>query len=327
MGKDYSIIAVVQDGRLAYEALLFMASLRAVEPDVPVLLFEPQPSPDWSGDPRVTDGALRQALRDLGAKIRPISQTSFGKTSFGQAYPNGNKVDALCAAPKGQNFVFFDTDTVFLKPLDIRFPFDAPTASLRREATWPKPGKFTRAEIWGALYSHFAIKIEPSIDATRHPDDWQRHLYFNAGFFCGADAQAFGQRLRDIMLEIARADLPELNGQALFPWLDQIALPLVIADHGGGRNDEIATAIDEELTCHWRVLGLAYAREAEWKLDCLERAAHDPRVKPLLETYPPFAALVYDGAGRKLRAELAGQSFASEQPLRKAIKAKGLWLR
>ncbi len=321
MTHDFSIIAVVQAGRLAHEALLFMASLRAVEPDVSVLLFEPQPGPNWRDDPRISDD-IRKTLLDLGADIQPIAQSTWG-----QAYPNGNKVDALCAAPSGRNFVFFDTDTLFLKPFDIEFPFIAPTASLRREATWPKPDAFSRAEIWSALYQDFGIDISPSLDATRDVDDWERNAYFNAGFFCGADARAFGQRMRAVMLEITNADLPELKGQALFPWLDQIALPLVIAERGGGRNDAIASAMDEDLTCHWRVLALAYAREAAWKLDCLEQVANSPAIKPLLEKYPPFAQLVFDGAGRQLRDDLAGQTFATEQPLRKAIRSKGLWLR
>ncbi len=319
---ELKIIAVVQDGRLAYEALLFMASLRAVAPDVEVLLFEPQPCAKWGSDPRISDPALRRALMDLGADIRPIPNSTWAED-----YPNGSKIDALAAAPAGQNFAFFDTDTIFLAPLDLEFPFEAPTGSLKRSASWPNPGPLSRDAIWRGLYDHFEVAFEGTLDDAHPPEDWQRYLYFNAGFFCGSDARAFGARLRELALEVARGNIAALDGQAIYPWLDQIVLPLAIAEAGGGRNAAVAHTIDEELTCHWRVLALFYAREAAWKLEAMERAARDPRICDLIAQYEPMRRLILEGEGQRMREGLKDQDFEDEAALRKAIKAQGLWLR
>ena len=48
----FNIMAIGQSGRLAYEAVLLAASLRATNPDFPGRLFiaEPQPGPLWKDD-------------------------------------------------------------------------------------------------------------------------------------------------------------------------------------------------------------------------------------------------------------------------------------
>ena len=321
MAQKYSIIAVVQNGRLAYEALVLAASFAVHNPRMVLTLMEPVPSGAWNEETRVPPD-IRAALLEFGVEILP-----FAAEHFGASYPNGNKIEALLSAPDGP-FVFVDTDTILLDSLDkVPFDFDYPTASMRREGTWPKPGAFSYEQIWRALYARFGVDFERSLDTHFGPEDWQRYLYFNAGFFCGSDASLFAKSLLRKALSVRDNPLPELAEQVIYPWLDQIVLPLTIAEMGGGRSDISPDWMDGTVSCHWRVLPLCYARERDDVVDFMEEICGDPRVKPLLERYEPFAKLVYGGQGRVLRDELAGQVFSDEKALRKAIKAKGLWLR
>ena len=122
--QAFNVMIVGQDGRLGYEAALFAASLRQSDPDFAGRLFvaEPQPGPLWKSDPRISSPELRALLADLDAEIVP-----FESRSFGSRYPQGNKIEGLFALPKGEPFVFFDTDTLVTGPLSsVPFDFDRP---------------------------------------------------------------------------------------------------------------------------------------------------------------------------------------------------------
>ena len=74
-----------------------------------------------------------KALNELDVGILP-----FVNNTLRQSYPNGNKIEALTHLPEGEPFVFFDTDTLITGPLSlVAFDFDRPSASMRREGTWP----------------------------------------------------------------------------------------------------------------------------------------------------------------------------------------------
>ena len=61
-----------------------------------------------------------------------------------------------------------------------------------------------------------------------------------------------------------RWDTPdELASQSLDPWLDQVALPLVIHSYGGGRPGPELAGLDGAITTHYRALPLLYARESD----------------------------------------------------------------
>ena len=99
-----------------------------------LLIAEPQPSPKWPNDPRLKPD-ICEDLEGLGAEIVPFSCKHFGAD-----YAYGNKIEMLFSPPKGEPFVFFDTDTLITSDLtNVPFDFDRPSASLRREGTWPKP--------------------------------------------------------------------------------------------------------------------------------------------------------------------------------------------
>ena len=326
-GQPLNILAVVQAGRLQAEAVLLAASLRRTTPEgVRLWLAEPQPGPLWPQDPRVQDPDARALLEELGATFLP-----FESRHFGAAYPYGNKIEALAALPEGEPFLFLDTDTLVLGDLtEVPFDFDRPTASSACEGTWPViqlygPGY---ARIWGALYDRFGLELETSLDRRWPAEHWRRYLYFNAGFFFYRCPREFGARFLQIARSIRDVPPPELVCQPLTPWLDQIALPLVIHGLGGGREALPAGMMDGSHSCHWRALPLLYAREPDATVALLEEIAAPNRVKRVLKDYEPFRRMIYQGKGRKVRAQFDRTDLPRpEARLRKMLKNRNLWLR
>jgi hypothetical protein len=324
---DFNLIAVAQAGRLGYEAVLLATSLRANSPGFRgrLMIAEPQPGPLWPGDPRIHDPAIRTYLQELGAEIVP-----FASQQFGAAYPYGNKIEALAAMP-AEPFLFLDTDTLILGELaDVGFDFARPSASMRREGTWPRielygPGY---AGIWGALYRRFGLDFASSLDQSQPEEYWERYLYFNAGWFYGADARGFGLQFLDIACAIRDDPPEELVLQSLDPWLDQVALPLVIHGLGGGRPGPELAGLDGEVTCHYRNLPLFYARESDRAVAAMEEIARKNRVKKLIRPYEPFRRFLYQGKGAEARALFDRDDLpAQEKPIRNRLNAAGLWMR
>ncbi len=325
--QRFNIMAVGQSGRLQYEAILLFASLRATNPDFPGRLFlaEPQPGPLWTDDPRITNPAIRAQLDSLGVEILP-----FESNAFGDSYPYGNKIEALFALPD-QPFLFLDTDTLITGPLNsVQFDFARPSASMRREGTWPVQELYgpSSAEIWRSLYDRFALEFDTSLDLT-HPDGyWQRYLYFNAGWFYYQSPHRFGERFLEYALSIRDNPPRELVCQPLTPWLDQIALPLVIHSFGGARPGPNLAGLDGGVTCHWRSLPLLYARESDAVVTLLEQICAPNSMKRLLRDYEPFKKLIYQGKGAEVRALFDRAALPRrEQMIRNTIKREGLWFR
>lgn len=324
----FNIVIVGQAGRLTYEALLFAASLRARSPDFAGRLFVtvPQPGPLWQRDPSLRDAEALAAFSRLGAEIVP-----FESKVFGQSYPYGNKIEALQALPKGEPFVFFDSDTLNTGDITtVPFDFDRPSASLRREGTWPKPTLYGPGytEIWRALYARFGLDFESSLDLSQPDEYWQRYLYFNAGFFYGSCPHSFGKRF-EVYARSIRDDLPlALVGQSLDPWLDQVALPLVIHSFGGGRDALAPGFLDGAVSCHYRTFPMLYARESDAVVATLEEVAAPNWLKKVLKTYEPIKRMVYQGKGHKVRALFDRAALPRrEQAIRNKIKSAGLWVR
>lgn len=328
VAKPFNVALVGQSGRLGYEALLFVASLRAKSPEFKgrVLIAEPQPGPLWPKDPRIDATDLREALSDQGAEIVP-----FDSLHFGHAYPYGNKIEMLTALPEGEPFVFFDSDTLITGELaDVPFDFARPSASLRREGTWPQlelygPGY---TEIWKSLYDAFGLDFETSLDLNEPDEYWQRYLYFNAGYFFGACPHVFGQKFLEYALAIRDNPPPALVCQSLDPWLDQVALPLVIHALGGGRDSGVHGLLDGTVSCHYRLLPLLYAREGQAVIDTLEEIASPNKIKKVLKAYDPIKRMLFQGRGAKVRALFDQDDMPRrEQAIRNRIKSNGFWMR
>ncbi len=327
--KSFNIMIVGQHGRLMYEAVLFAASLRHSDPkfDGRIFVAEPRPGPHWKDDPRIRNDAVKTLLtEDFGAEIRP-----FDSMHFGQTYPQGNKIEALFALPEGEPFVFFDTDTLVTGPLtSVQFDFDRPSASLRVEGTWPIPDLYGPgySGIWKSLYDRFGLDFESSLDPSQPDEYWRRYLYFNAGWFFFRCPHEFGRRFLDYALAIRSDPGEALAAQSLDPWLDQIALPLVIHSFGGGRQTVTEGLLDGDVTCHYRTFPLLYARESDRVIDLLEEVAAPNRVKKVLKQYEPIKRIVYQNRGAKIRALFDRDDLPSrEQVIRQRIKKAGFWMR
>ena len=326
--KPFNILIVAQAGRLQYEAILFAASLRTNSPDFAgkLVVAEPQPGPLWPRDPRLS-ADVRAVLEDeLGATVVP-----FESQHFGASYPYGNKIEALSCLPAGEPFVFFDTDTLVLDDITkVPLKFTKPQASMRRENTWPKLELYGPGynEIWGSLYRKFDLDFASSLDTSKPDEYWRRYLYFNAGWFFYKDPAAFGKRFAEYALAI-RDDAPgALVCQSLDPWLDQVALPLVIHSFKGGRNTLPEGLLDGTVTCHYRVLPLLYARESDRVVEVLESVAAPNKLKKVLKQYDPIKRMIYQKRGHKVRALFDRDNLPrKEQAIRNTIKREGFWLR
>ncbi len=325
--SDFDIVVVGQGGRLQYEAVLLAASLRANAPSFTGTLYiaEPQHTDRWHKDPRM-QGDIKTALHDLGAQILP-----FENKAFGEDYPYGNKIEALCALPEGRNFLFLDTDTLILGDIGkLSCDFTAPAASMRRTGTWPEeelywPGY---AATWKSLYDKFDLEFESTLDLDQPDEYWERYLYFNAGWITGHDAPTFGARWRDWAVQV-RDDRPEeLVLQSFDPWLDQVTLPLVIHSFGGGRPGAELDGLDGDLTCHYRMLPLLYARESDAVVDALTAVTSPNKVKKILKQYDPFKRMIYQDRGLKVRALFDQHDLPPrERQIRNTIKREGFWMR
>jgi hypothetical protein len=191
--QPFNVMIVGQAGRLQYEAVLFAASLRHSDPDFKgrLIVAEPQPGPLWKDDPRMKNAEVLELLAGFGAEVIP-----FENEYFGQSYPPGNKIEGLKALPEGEPFVFFDTDTLITGPLNaVPFDFDRPSASLRREDTWPEPELYGPGyhDIWASLYDKFGLDMTPTIDTSQPEEYWKRFMYFNAGWFFHRCPREFGR--------------------------------------------------------------------------------------------------------------------------------------
>lgn len=326
-GQKFNIIAVIQAGRLQYEAVLLAASLRQSNPDFQGKLYlaEPQPGPKWSFDPRVSDPATRDLLAALGAEILPLHNQVYGEW-----YPYGNKIEALACLPDAP-FLFLDTDTLICGDFNtVGFDFTRPSASMRREGTWPEielygPGY---GAIWKSLYDKFGLDYESSLDLSQPEEYWQRYLYFNAGWFFHDSPRAFGARFLDWSREVRWRHPEALVCQNFDPWLDQITLPLVIHSFGGGRPGPELAGLDGAVTCHYRSLSLLYAREGDHAVAALEAACAPNPVKRVLKEYEPFKRLVYQPKGQKARALFDRSDLPKrEKVLRNTLKREGYWFR
>lgn len=327
MSSEFDICIVAQAGRLSYEAVLFAASLRAAAPEFTgkFIVGEPQPGPLWQSSPLIEPDA-RALLESFGAEILP-----FTSHHFGASYPHGNKVEMLAAMDSDRPFLFFDTDTIITGPIDhLQIDFETPTASMARENTWPVVPLYgpSLSEIWQSVYDRAGVPMAPTLDTSQPLGHWERHLYFNAGWFYYKCPRLFSARMIELMVSL-RDDPPEaLACQSFNPWLDQIALPVVIAALGGGRPGESLDGLDGALSIHWRALPLLYATSSDRTIRFLEDITAPNKIKKVLKAYEPFKRILYQNRGSRIRALFDRQSLPkAEKAIRNRIKREKLWMR
>ncbi len=324
----FNILILAQSGKLEHQALILTASLRASSPrwQGRLIVAEPLPEGAWDRHQTAISPAHRALLTEMGAEITP-----FTARHFGAAYPHGNKIEALALLPAGEPFLFLDSDTLITGELaDLAFDFTRPSASMRREGTWPHPPLYGPGygAIWRSMYDRFGLDFETTLDQSQPDEHWERYLYFNAGWFFGADPVEFHRRFLSWALAIRDNPQDELANQVLDPWLDQAVLPLVIHSFGGGRPGPELAGLDGDTTCHYRNLPLLYARESDLVIEVLEQTLAPNRIKQVLREWFPARKLIYQGKGRdKIRPIFAGAPLPSqERPIRQVLKKTDWWL-
>ena len=328
----FDLLIVGQRGRVGWEAGLLAATLRHASPrwDGRLIVAEPQPGPRWDHDPRIANPELRTMLGAFGAEIVP-----FENKHFGQSYPQGNKIEALQVLPPDRPFLFLDSDTAILGELaDLDIDFARPAASMKREDTWPVEELYgpSRDAIWGSLYAAAGLDFGSSQDTAWPVGHWRRYLYFNAGWFFGADGPSFHRAFLDAALMIRDAPPEPAQDQPLDPWLDQVALPLAIHRLGGGRPGQrggiTPDALDGSHTIHWRAMPLFYATAPDAAVATVEAAAAPNRVKKVLKGHEPFLRFLYQGRGARARALFDRTALpAKERALRNVLRRANLWMR
>ena len=90
----------------------------------------------------------------------------------------------------------------------------------------------------------------------------------------------------------------------------------------------VVAGLDGDVTCHWRVLPLMYARESDRVIGVLESVTSPNRVKKLLKQHDPMLRMIYQGRGQKVRAMFDRDALPrTEKMLRNKIKSAGFWMR
>ena len=323
--RPFNVVCIAQAGRLAYEAVIFARSFRATNPDFKGKLIVATPTGERWRIETAIPGAIRELLEEMKVTFVP-----FENKVFGQSYPHGNKIEMLTALPD-EPFFFFDTDTIFTGPLsDLQIDFSRPSASMRREGTWPEPPLYGPGytAIWKSLYDRFGLEFESTLDLSKPDEYWQRYLYFSAGWFFGESPKVFGERFLEYATSIRNDPPDELACQSLDPWLDQVALPLVIHSLGGGRPGPELDGLDGAITCHYRFIPLLYAREPLKAIAMIEEVIAPNPVKRVMKEYEPLKKLVLQRKGERVRALFDQENLPKrEHVLRNTIKRAGFWMR
>lgn len=277
METKFNICIVSQVGRLELDALLFILSYRMFNLDsqTPVYICTPEFTDNWDANPDIRGGEIAELLQHYGAKIVP-----FRNVKFGAKYPISNKIYALSALPRDEAFLFLDTDHV------VTGSFEAASLNFHRPSgayevpRFPRETKFgwSRADVWDALYAKFNISTDQWKRAPRRPDDPNVYPYFNAGSFYYARAGLFYELLRYVAEAIYDDPPDELSGQALFPWLDQISIPLVMcllgADNHQYRDDHPLSKVAFHYFSKARLCMPRHARVLEVALSAIETSDH-----------------------------------------------------
>ncbi len=134
-------------------------------------------------------------------------------------------------------FLFLDTDTLITATLPAcTSTSPAPPPPCAAKAPGRRSSFTARlCRHWKSLYDRFGLDFASSLDLTQPDEFWRRYLYFKRGWFFHESPTKFGARFLSYAREIRDNRPPELVCQEIYPWLDQIALPLVIHSFGGGR--------------------------------------------------------------------------------------------
>ncbi len=206
----FCFVFVCQAGELEIKSLLLAASLRQyVQGDYELVAALPQPVARW-GTLSTTTTALLQQL-----DIRTVPITN----NIDENYPIANKIACLGIATPAEKIIFLDSDILCLQPIILNNYFSADfNAKPADLATFGK-----NPQLWQKVYQLFQLPLP----AWQTLSTVSRELmlpYFNAGVIAIKNNPKFANTWEECC-RIIDADTSISHKR---PWLDQIALPVVI---------------------------------------------------------------------------------------------------
>lgn len=324
-----NVCIVAQNGRLKYEAALFALSFAATQKPNGARLHicMPQQSELWNKDISIDDDLWLRMMEQYGVTLH-----HFDNSFFGEAYPHSNKAYAIGCLPEREPFVFFDTDVIILDDLQtVPFDFDMPSAK-NEDKTWPRQFSEgpTLAEIWGSLYQKFDRSTDTWFRKSAPETEYRHYPYFNAGCLYYRDPKEFSKKYLSIMEAIWTDPPSELSRQTLFPWLDQISLPLLLQELGGNPDTFPIRHIDRSHSFHYHALPILFLPKQAKKLtltkSLLEQAGEDAR--KLFTQYAPFEKILFGDVGKEIELIVNSTDFqGNRKKYRQVLASKGLWFR
>lgn len=207
----YCFVFVCQSGELEIKSMLLAASLRHyLRGDYECVAAIPQPVSRWGtlSEPTLT---LMQIL-----KIRSVSITN----RIDADYPIGNKVSGLSIDTPAEKIIFLDSDILCLRQFSPETTFTAPFNAKPADLA-----TFTSANaLWQPIYDLFKLPL-PNRRVISSVSGELMLPYFNAGVIAIQNGLDFGLRWEECC-KIIDAETSITNKR---PWLDQIALPIAVA--------------------------------------------------------------------------------------------------
>lgn len=282
-----NIYIIGQNGRLQYEALLCMISFLRCNNAGAANLFvcTPKNSSLWDTNPDMSNSEIAETLRSLGVNV-----VTFDNTHFGTRYPHSNKVYALAALPPDEPFIFFDSDHIFKAPLEsVVIDFKKPIAR-QTALAWPVVNKtnYSRAELWQAIYDMFNMSTSNWFRDDFPISDPRRFPYFNGGVFFGDAAGKYFNRYKYFMEELDENPPEQLDKWSLYPFLDQVTLPLVMKDLGGLNDYYDGDYPFNSISKHYFAIPyLFFQPNNEWQ-KISESIVNDPQFSKLFEADETF---------------------------------------
>ncbi len=230
-----NVIFIVQRGELEIKALLLAWSLRQSHGKRLSLYAACPEHADWGEIATAT----HEALQRLGVQVVRF------KPGFAPHYPIGNKVGLLKLLPEGEPGLFLDSDMLSLERWE-------PETLLRGCAVAAKPadlGTWGNEQRWQQVYALAGVAMPQR--RVRLTVSGQLGLpYFNAGVVAAREPGLLGEAWLAATRQLHDCDMD--IGER-YPWLDQIALPVAMAQQDSWR------ALDEtwNFPAHLRTLGSA----------------------------------------------------------------------
>lgn len=322
----FNVYMIGQTGRLEYEALLLVKSLRMFcdSDEIGVYVCTPNNSDLWQSDPNIEKGEIADKLRDLGARV-----VSFDNERFGSRYPHSNKIYALAALPPDEPFVFLDSDHIFFEDIaGLEVDFHRPTAR-RAGLLWPgkrKQGQ-ERKQLWDSLYAKFGVETDGWYQEEYGIDSELFYPYFNGGCFYYSSARRFHELYRQAIHEVSDNPPAEVHPKSLYPWLDQICLPLVMAQLNGDGAVYRGEFVFSQVATHYFQMSNLFLNVNEDILGITREIITDPEYRDLFGQMESYNYSFLGEGWDRIRAITAGENYnwLNSLKFRKKLSDMGIW--